>query len=202
MPAAAVPAVEPHDVVFLVFHPDAAQEPAFAGLLHRGDVKHEATHFTQEFAPHVIKLVVLFIEAVRVQENHLQEPAGHELRRKREEVADSAKDLPALAIGVRQGNQGDALRKVRAAKKIFVARGHGPEFFVRPLVLDVCLDERRVLPDLLDGPVLVGDDPVNHIRHGSRLLCWRGRRCGARRQATKHYPQNDCSFSTHLLSPQ
>src|SRR6266566_6860104 len=153
VPVAAVPAVKPHNVVILILDPDAPQETAFAGLLHRGHVEHQAAHFPKKFTPHVIELVMLLVEPVGVDEDHLQESPGYEFRRERKEVADGAKDLPSLAVGVGQGNQGHALGKIRAAKKVFVARGHGPEFFVRPLVLNVGLDQRRVLADLLDGPV-------------------------------------------------
>src|ERR1700688_3128122 len=73
VPAAAVSAIEAHHVVILIFNPDASEEAAFAGLWTGGHVEHEAAHFSEKFTAHVIELVVLFIEAIGVDENHLEE---------------------------------------------------------------------------------------------------------------------------------
>src|SRR5258708_40152428 len=97
VPAAAVGAVKPDDVVILIFGPDAAQEAALAGLLLRRDVEHQAAHFAEKFAAHVIELVVLLVEAICVDEDHLQEAIRQKLHRERKEVADGAKDLLAFA---------------------------------------------------------------------------------------------------------
>src|SRR5260370_33938089 len=71
--AAAVAAVKADNVEILIFDPDAPKEPALAGLLLRRDVEHQTAHFTEEFPPHVIELVGLLVEAISVDENHLQE---------------------------------------------------------------------------------------------------------------------------------
>src|SRR5580692_3445920 len=92
VPAAAIRAVEAHDVVILIFHPDASQEAALSRLFLRRDVEDQAAHFSQKFALYVVKLVVLLVESVRVYENHL-----------------------ASASTVTQGHQSDTLREVRAA---------------------------------------------------------------------------------------
>ena len=204
MTVAAVSAVKPHDVVVLILHPDAPEETAFAGPLRGSHVECQAAHFSKKLTPHVIELVMLLVEAVGVDEDHLQESPGYEFRREGKEVADGAKDLPSLAVGVRQGNQGHALGKIRAAKKVFVARRHGPEVFVRPLVLNVGFDHRRVLADLLDDAVLVGDHPVDHIRHGPRgdLGLRSGGRSGDRSRSAQQHTTNNCCHSTHLPSPQ
>src|SRR5260370_18454639 len=111
--ASAVGAIEPDYVVILIFHPDTAQEAAFPALFLRRDVKHQAADFAKEFAAHVIELVVLFVESVRVDEDHLQEAVGHKLQRERKEIPNRSEDLLALALGVLQGNQRDAFREVR-----------------------------------------------------------------------------------------
>ena len=115
VPGAAVGAVKADNVVVLIFDPHAAKEPAFAGLLLRRDVEHQSAHFAEEFAAHIIELLVLLIEAICVDKDHLQEAVWQELHRERKEVADGAEDLLPLAVGVRQGNQRDAFREVRAA---------------------------------------------------------------------------------------
>src|SRR5437660_9035193 len=68
-------AVEADDVKILILHPDAPDEASLVALLRRVDVKNQAAHFAQEFAPHVLDVVVRLVEAVGVQENHLQEAA-------------------------------------------------------------------------------------------------------------------------------
>src|ERR1700722_20476362 len=57
----------------LIVGPNAALETAFPGFRQRCDVEHHATNSAQEFAPHKIKLIVLAIESVRININHLQE---------------------------------------------------------------------------------------------------------------------------------
>src|SRR5262249_25273355 len=86
--AAAVRAVEANDVEILVFDPDAACEASLAGFWKRGDVEHKAAHFTKKFTVNVVELVVLLIEAVGVEENHLQEAVRQILHREGEEVSD------------------------------------------------------------------------------------------------------------------
>src|SRR6267378_8332810 len=105
MSVAAICAIEPHNIVILVFHPDAAEKTALAALLLWRDVKYQTAHFAEEFAAHVVKLVVLFVEAVGVKEDHLQEAVRQELHRERKEVADRTEDLLPLGIGVRERNQ-------------------------------------------------------------------------------------------------
>src|SRR5215472_3874140 len=102
MPVAAVAAVEPDNVVVLILYPNAAQEAPFAALFQRRHIKHQAANLPEEFPPHVIELVVLHVEAIRVQEDHLQESAGDELGRERKEISDGTKDLFPLGIRVRQ----------------------------------------------------------------------------------------------------
>ena len=142
MPATTVGAVKPHNVEVLIFHPDAPKEPALTSLIHGRDVKHQAAHFAQKFPAHVIEMVVLLVEAVRVDEDHLQEAVRQELHREGKEVADGAENLLSLAVVVRQGNQRDALGEVGAPQEIFVAGGRVAKFLVRLQVLNVCLHQR------------------------------------------------------------
>src|ERR1700719_3722207 len=135
--AAAVSAIEAHHVVILIFNPDASKEAAFAGLFTRGHVEHETAHFTEEFAAHVIEFIVLFIEAVGIYENHLQEAVGKVLHSKREKIADASKDFFTFAAGVGQRDQLNALGKLRAAEEIFISGRGVAEILIRFKILDV-----------------------------------------------------------------
>src|SRR5438445_11113869 len=76
----AVRAVETHNVEVLILHPDAPDKTSFARLRQWIDVKNQATHLAQKLAPHILNLVVLAVEAVRVQVDHLQETARDKSR--------------------------------------------------------------------------------------------------------------------------
>src|ERR1700674_5388227 len=202
MAAAGVTTVEAHDVKILVFDPDAPQEASHTELFLRRDVEHQAAHFAEEFAAHVIELVVLLVEAIRVDKDHLQEAVRQELHRERKEVADGAEDLLPLAVGVRQGNQRDALREVRAAEEILVAGGGVAKILIGLQVLDVRLNQRGKLLDLLVGPVFVGDHAVDDFVHGPRLIGRLGRlRNGHGPHPAQDQNENSCSYLTHFLSP-
>src|SRR5262249_35042944 len=115
VPVAAISAVKAHDVVILVFHPDASEEAAFSGLLEGGYVENQATNLAEKLPPHVVELVVLLVEPIRVEEDHLQKSARDKLRGERKEVSDGAKNLLSLGIGVRQRDKSHAFRKVGTA---------------------------------------------------------------------------------------
>src|SRR5207253_39286 len=170
VPAATVGAVKSNNVVVLILDPDAAKKPALADLILRRDVKHQAAHFAKEFAAHVIELIVLLVKAIRIDEDHLQEAVRQELHRERKEVADGTEDLPPLAVGVRQGDQRHTLRELGAAEEILVAGGGIAKILIGSQVLDVSLNQRRILLDLLVGPVFVGDHAVDDVAHGPRLI--------------------------------
>src|ERR1700739_1291973 len=63
--------VESHDVIIVVLRPEAAYKSSFARLFLRGYVKNQAAYFSQEFAPHVIEFVMLAVESVRIDVDHL-----------------------------------------------------------------------------------------------------------------------------------
>src|SRR5882757_7752994 len=119
--SSSVSAVETHNVEILIFHPNASEEPAFARFGFRSNVENQATHFAQEFPAHVIELIVLSVEAIRVDENHLQEAVRQVLHGEGEEVPDTRENLFALGVGIRQGNQVHTLGKIRTPQKVFVA---------------------------------------------------------------------------------
>src|SRR6202162_4528625 len=102
--AAAISAVEAHHVVILILNPDASEEAAFPGLFTRGNVEHQAAHFAEEFAADVVEFIVLFIETIGVNENHLQEAIGKVLHSEREKIPDAGKEFFAFAAGVGQRN--------------------------------------------------------------------------------------------------
>src|SRR5215813_3644891 len=72
MSGATVSAIESHNVEVLIFDPDPSEEAALAGLGQRRDVKHQATHFAQKFAFYVVELIMLPVESIGIDENHLQ----------------------------------------------------------------------------------------------------------------------------------
>ena len=53
-----ISAVEPDNVIFLIFNPEAAEEAPSAGVLLGCDVEHQAAHVAEKFAANVVKLVV------------------------------------------------------------------------------------------------------------------------------------------------
>ena len=71
---------EAHDAEVLVLDPNAAEEPPFARIGQGGNVKDQAANFAEELAAHVIELIVLAIEAVGVDVDHLQEAAWQVLQ--------------------------------------------------------------------------------------------------------------------------
>ena len=127
MSPAGVAAVEPDDVVILVLHPDAPQETPLARVLQRRHVEYQAAHFPQKFAAHVIEFVVLPVEAVVVNVNHLQETVGQVLHREGKEISNRGKDLFALSARFGERDQFHALRQIRAPQEIFIAVGHGAQ---------------------------------------------------------------------------
>src|SRR4029077_19049159 len=65
--------VESHNVIIVLLRPEAAHKSSFARLFLRGYVKNQAPYFTQEFASYVIEFVVLAVESVRIDIDHLYE---------------------------------------------------------------------------------------------------------------------------------
>src|SRR5579864_6521872 len=170
MTSAAVSAVEADYVVVLILNPDTPEEPPLARLSLWRDVENQAAHLADKFALNIVELVVLLVESVGVDKDHLQEAVGQELHGERKEIADGAENFLSLALGIAERNKRDSLRKLRATEKILVAGGDFAQIFVRLQVLNVRLHQRRILPDLLVQPVLVGDDPVDDLVHRPRLL--------------------------------
>src|SRR5436853_3786903 len=65
-------AIEPHDMVILILRPDPSHEPALAGARIWGHIKYQTTNISEKFSPNVIKAIVLLVESVRIQVDHLQ----------------------------------------------------------------------------------------------------------------------------------
>src|ERR1700676_3808206 len=137
--AAAIRAIETHDVKILVFHPDAAGEASLARLGQWLHVEHQGSDFTEKLPADIVKLVVLLVEAVRVQVDHLQEAVRQKLHGERQHIAEAAKhfmlDAAAGLIAVRQRFKVDALGTKRAAEAISIAGWNGAREVVPPEVL-------------------------------------------------------------------
>ena len=117
-----VHAVETHDRVALIFRPDAALEAAFAGLRKRREIENEAADFAEEFAADVVDLVVLAVEAVGIDVNHLQEAFGN--IRGRERIRPCARVDSAVELALPLGEHGivhDALGEIGLAEVVMVA---------------------------------------------------------------------------------
>ena len=109
MAAATVSAVEADHVEVLILDPDTAQKAPLAGFWQRSNVEHQAAYFTQEFAPHIVKFVMLLVESAGVDKDHLQETVRQVLHGEGKEVADAGEDLLALAAGVGEREQAHGL---------------------------------------------------------------------------------------------
>lgn len=116
-----------------------------------------------------------FVEAIRIDKNHLQEAVGQELHRKAEEVSDRAEYLPAFARRFVQRHQAHTLLEIRASQEIFVTGWHLPQVLVRLQVLNVGFHERGVVAHLRKQPLLVADHTIDHLVRRARLI---GRRSG------------------------
>ena len=176
--AAFIRAIEAHDVEILIFHPDTSQEAALPRLLLGRNVEHQAAHFAQKFAAHVVEFIVLLIEAVGIDKDHLQEAIRQILHRERKEISDAGEELLALGIHVGEGNQVYAARKIGASQEILVPRRHKAELPIGSQVLYIGFDQRRELADFLVEMIFVYNDAIDHFFHGPGLIGRFGSRCG------------------------
>ena len=141
-----VGAVDAHDVVFLILHPDAPQEVRlFFALFGRRNVIHQRAHFAEELLTQELQLVMVIVE-IAVEENQLHEP--------HREVVHAIKVVEALEHPPRQGTLFlfkillvDAfLIQDQSSQKIGVTGGNlTVELFIILQILDVRLDHGRVL---------------------------------------------------------
>src|ERR1700735_2873979 len=69
--------VKSHNREALILGPNASLEPAFSRFGQRGQVEDYAANFAQELPANVVELIVLAVESVRVDVNHLEEPIGN-----------------------------------------------------------------------------------------------------------------------------
>src|SRR5207245_6359133 len=106
--------------------------------------ENQTAHFTQEFAAGIGKLVVLPVEPVFVEINHLQKAARQKLRR--ENVSNAGEEF-VLTAAIDQRLQLHTLLQLRPAQKLFVAVRHGTERLVRTNRLDVGLYQGRIPAD-------------------------------------------------------
>src|SRR5207237_4961843 len=121
---ALVSAIKAHDMEALVFHPDAPLETPAVVLFCGRHVKDEAAYFAQKLAPHVFEFVVLFIERVHIDVNHLQEAAWQKLHGHGYERSQTACCVLQVwsALIARQGLHLKAFAKVGFAQVILVSR--------------------------------------------------------------------------------
>ena len=113
---------------------------------------------------------MLFVESIRVDEDHLQESIRQILHREREEVSDRAENFLALAAGVGKRDEAHAPGEIGAAEEILIAARNITKIFVGLKVLNVRLHERRVVLDAGVQAVLVRDDAINRFVHRTRRL--------------------------------
>ena len=148
----------------LVFHPDAPDEASFVFPVYRIDVEHQAAHFAQKLASYILDPIVLPVEAGHVQENHLQEAARQKFRA---EKLGPASDDPVLQPGVFvQRDQVYTPRQIGASQEVLVAARSRSRLLVGPELLDVRLDQRRVLAHQADFGPLLRHDLFDHVFGG------------------------------------
>src|SRR6202023_3906678 len=107
------------------------------------------------------EVVMLPVKAVLVQEDHLQETARNIFHG--EEVLQAAEYLALAAGAMNQRFELAALGEMGATEKIFVGVQHCALLLVWTKILDVRLDERRVLAERLNLGSLLRDNPVHDL---------------------------------------
>src|SRR5713226_271149 len=138
---AAVRAVETHDVEILILHPNAADEATFARLRQWIDVKHQTTNLAQKLASDILNLVMLAVEPVHIQVDHLQEAARDKFRG--EKAGPPTENLVLHAAGVMlQRFELHALRQLGSPKKVFVAVRYRSQELIRTDILYVGFHQR------------------------------------------------------------
>ena len=113
---------------------------------------------------------MLFVESIRVDEDHLQESIRQILHREREEVSDRAENFLALAAGVGKRDEAHAPGEIGAPEEILIAARNIAEILIGLEILNIRLNERRVILHGGVEPILVGDDAINRFVHGTRPL--------------------------------
>ena len=124
----------------LILHPDAPDKSSLARLRQWIDVKNQATHLAQKLAPHILNLVVLAVEAIRVQEDHLQETARDKFRG--EKAGKFAQNLLLHSRLMLQRLKVHALRQLGPAQEVLVAVRYRPQLLIRAQILDVRFHQR------------------------------------------------------------
>src|SRR5713226_4236198 len=191
---AAVRAVETHDVEILILHPDAAYEATFARLWQWIDVKHQTTNLAQKLASDILNLVMLAVEPVHVQVDHLQEAARDKFRG--EKTGPPTENLVLHAAGVMlQRFKFHALRQLGPPKKESVAVRYRAQLLIGGDILDVGFHERRILAKQLHLRLLLPHDLVHHFAQNRRLLGG----CGERHR-NKHQNRRQDLEAAHCAS--
>src|SRR5215471_9708670 len=135
--------IEAHDVVILIFHPDASGEATFAALAQRSNVKYQTANLAQKFPVNVLELVMLTVEPRGVYIDHLEETAGDETDV--DELAPILGQLPLEPGIVFEQFELHGVGQPGAAEKVFVAVGNDDRLFIEAEVLDVGFNQRRKL---------------------------------------------------------
>ena len=169
-----ISAVQAYDVEILVFHPDAAQEAALAGIFLGGDVEDDAAHVALKFAMNIFELVMSAVKVLAIGENHPGKADGLVLEL--EQLGESAHHAGLKARIFRKiVLPVDRIAQVQAAQEIVVFLGRRTHLLVELQVLQIGLDQWSARLQHRDQGVLAFNRPVNHLVHrGHRRSC----RCG------------------------
>ena len=163
-----IDAIETNDCEALILGPYAAFKASSAGLRQRRDVENEATHFTEELAANVVKLIVLAIEQVRIQINHLEEAFGNVGGLKESAKVRYWIKLIQLAFLPRKhGLVHNALVKIGLAEVVVVAHRNCAHVLVRLHVLDIRFNDWLVATDCGVFLVLTSDDFIDCLVDGN-----------------------------------
>src|SRR5262252_1609056 len=129
-----VRAVKPYNVEFLVFDPDAADEPRVMSLCLGLYIEDKASNLAEKLTPDISKVVVHSIKVLLVDKNHARETAGQKLDGERR--CQKLPDLHSEAGGRQKRVVLKPVLQVQFGNEVFITGRDGSEIMVRFQILD------------------------------------------------------------------
>ena len=117
-----VGAIETHNVVVLIFHPDAAHEAALAGVLFGTYCEYQAAHVTQKFAVREAEVVMLAVKVGSVRIDHPGEAQGPVLNLVKSLEAAQKAGLHTLFFQIVGAI--NSVVQIHSAEEVMVFHGH------------------------------------------------------------------------------
>ena len=88
--------IQANDAEILIFDPETTQKTAFAGILLRGYIEHQAAHVAQKLAVDVCEIVMLAVEIIAIGKNHPRE--SHRLVLHLEQLGEATEQMLLHAL--------------------------------------------------------------------------------------------------------